>query len=227
MNQPDKWRTIRTIAVLVVVVCVAGFFWSRHATTTAALAELQRQCNDLRSQVEARDQTLAELRLAIERAQSFTPAASPAERNVRSTPPMDANPEFARRLAELTVVQSNTLALVERLMDRATAAQAAESPQQRQAGLAALELSVTEFQQKVDTARQRTADLLVGLNIPPEISTMEPSKALATASLKSYWPFFDALREREHLIFLMEKLQARLLQEQLDARAAAEKAKAQ
>ena len=112
-------------------------------------------------------------------------------------------------------------------MERVTNPQPVESPQQKQAGLAALELSVADFQQKVDAARQKSAHLLVTLNIPAEISTMDPPKALATASLKPYWPFFESLREREHITFLMEKLQARLLQEQFEARVAAEKAKAQ
>jgi hypothetical protein len=189
------------------------------------LTQSQRQCEELRSQLEARDRILAELRSILER---WPPSSTPGspEPGKRSIPVGNAESELAPRLAELTVLQSNTLALVERLMERSAHVQPPESPQQKQAGIAALELSVMEFQPKVDAARQRAADLLISLNIPAEISTTDPTKALATASLQAYWPFFEAQREREHMVFLMEKLQARLLQEQLDARAAAEKAKA-
>jgi hypothetical protein len=220
-------RLIPTITALVALACLAAFLWRRQAATTAALSALQRQCEEVRSQLEARDQTIAELRSAIERSQHSSVAAPPDERRKQSNPDTRAAIEFAKQLAELAAVQSNTLALVERLMERLANVQPVENPQQRQAGLAAFELSVTEFQPKVDAARQRAGDLLVALNIPAEISTMDPSKALATASLKAYWPFFEAQREREHMMFLMEKLQARLLQEQIDARTAAEKAKAQ
>ena len=220
-------RILPTIAVLLALVSIAAFLWNRQAATTAALTAVQHQCEELRSQLEARDQTITDLRSSIERLQHSGPVALRTERTADPNRAISVETEFTRRLAELTVVQSNTLALVEKLMERATNLQPPESPQQRQAGLAALELSVGEFQQKVEAAKQRAADLLVTLNIPVEVSTMDPSKALATASLKSYWPFFEAQREREHMMFLMEKLQERLLQEQLDARTAAEKAKAQ
>ena len=215
------------LAVLVVLAGIAAIEWRRRAATSAALASLQRQSEELRSQLEARDRAIADVRTAIDAVPRSAPAIPTTEGLRQPDAAASRETELVRRLAELAVVQSNTLALVERLMERATTVPLAESPQQRQAGLVALEQSVVEFQQKVDAARQRTADLLVGLNIPAEVSTMDPSKALATVSLKPYWPFFEALREREHLTFLMERLEARLLQEQLDARAAAEKAKAQ
>jgi hypothetical protein len=152
---------------------------------------------------------------------------SPVERPKQPIPSATAETELARRLVELTVLQSNTLALVERLMARADSQPPPESPRQREAGLAALEQSVGEFQQKLDAAKQRAEELLVSLSIPAEISTMDGTKALDTVSLKPYWPFFWAKRERENLAYLMEKLQARMMQEQVEARAAAEKAKAQ
>ena len=220
-------KVLATIVVLLALAGIAAILWSRHAATGAALIQLQRQCEELRQQLEARDRTLAELRSILERSQPSSFPTSPAETGRRSIPASNGEAELARRLVELTVLQSNTLALVERLMERLANAQPVESPRQKQAGVAALEVSVTEFQQKVDAARQRAADLLVALNIPPEISTMDPTKALATANLKPYWPFFEAQREREHMMFLMENLQVRLLQEQIDARTAAEKAKAQ
>ena len=220
-------KAVLTIAVLVTLALIAAILWHRHAAIGSALAQSQRQCEELRSQLEARDRVLVELRSVLERSPPFSSPGSTVEPGRRSIPANNGEIELARRLAELAVLQSNTLILIERLTDRLANVQPAETPQQKQAGVAALEMSVTEFQQKVEASRQRAADLLVGLNIPAEISTMDPAKALATASLKPYWPFFEALREREHTIFLLEKLQARLLQEQLDARAAAEKARAQ
>jgi hypothetical protein len=224
---PHMRRSLPTIAAFAALICIAAFLWRRQAAITATLTNLQLQAAELRSQLEARDQTITDLRSSIERLQQSTLGTMPAKRIQQPDSAASTEIEFARRLAEMTVLQSNTLALVEKLMGQVTNLQPTESPQQKQAGLVVLEQSVTEFQQKVDAARQRTADLLVTLNMPAEVSTMDPSKALATASLKPYWPFFESLREREHLTFLLEKLQARLLQDQLDARAAAEKARAQ
>lgn len=209
------------------LLCLAVLFWTRQAATTAALTSLQQQCAELRSQIETRDQNILDLRATIERLQHSTAPVSATIRATQPHPATGTETELTLRMAELTVLQSNTLALLEKLMARAANLPPEESPQQKKAGLAALELSVAEFRQKVDAAKQRTAELLVTLNIPTEISTMDPSKALATASLQPYWPFFDAVREREHMVYLMEKVQARLLQEQIDAKAAAEKSKSQ
>jgi DNA repair exonuclease SbcCD ATPase subunit len=218
---------IPAIVVFAAVVCGTAVLWSRQTATTAALITLQRQCEDLRSQLEARDQTLAELRSSIERWQHSAPATSITERAIPSAPGVSADFVLTGRLADLTLLQSNTLALVERLMARAAAAQPPpESPRQQEAAIAALEFSAAEHQQKLDAAKQRAAELLAALNIPAEVSTMDPSKALDTASLRAYWPFFEAKWERDSVQFLMDRLRLRLAQEQLDARVEAQKATA-
>jgi hypothetical protein len=56
---------------------------------------------------------------------------------------------------------------------------------------------------------------------------MDASKALDTASLKPYWPFFEAKQERDRLQFFMERLRMRLVQEQIDAALQAQKAAGQ
>jgi chromosome segregation ATPase len=216
------------IVVAAALACAAVFLWNRQAGTKAALAATQHQYEDLRSQLEARDQTIIELRSSIERLQHSTVSAPPTELATRANSATSTENDLARRLAELTVLQSNTLALVERLMARAADLQSApESPRQSEAAVTALELSVAEYQQKLEETKQRAAELVVTLNIPAEVSTMDASKALDIANLKPYWPFFEAKRERDSMQLLTERLRMRLAQEQLDARIQARKATGQ
>ncbi len=199
-------RIFPTIAVIIVLVGIAAFFWNRQTATTTTLAALQGQCEILRSQIATRDQTIENL------------ATSPTEHTTQIYTGAGAEIELARRIADLTVLQSNTLALVERLMARTPEPQMVPpSPQQRQAGIAALETSAQEFQHNFEATKQRAAELLTSLNIPADVSTMEPSKALDTASLKPYWPFFEAKKDRERAERLMVSVQLRIAQEQTES----------
>ena len=84
-------------------------------------------------------------------------------------------------------------------------------------GPAELETLLKEGEQQLAAARQGAAELLRTLSVPPEISTMDASKALDTANLGAYRPFFEAKRERDVLQELGDRLRRRLIQEQVDA----------
>src|SRR5437870_2305571 len=99
---PHMRRSLPTIATLAALLCITAFLWRRQAATTTALAALQHQDEDLRSQLEARDQTIADLRSSIERLQQSTLGATPAKRIQQPDSAASAEIEFARRLAELT-----------------------------------------------------------------------------------------------------------------------------
>lgn len=216
------------IVVVAALACAAVFLWSRQAGTKAALTNLQHQSEELRSQLETCDQTIIELRSSIERLQRSAVSSPPTEPTTRANPATSSENDLARRLVELTLLQSNTLALVEKLMTRAAELQSPpESPKQSEAAITALELSLADYQQKLVETKQRAAELVVTMNIPAEVSTMEASKALDIASLKPYWPFFEAKRERDSMQLLMERLRMRLAQEQLDAAIQARKATGQ
>ena len=70
----------------------------------------------------------------------------------------------------------------------------------------------------MEAVKQGAAELLLSLNISPEVSTMDVAKALDTASLRAYWPYFEARRERDSLQYFIERLRGRLLQERVDSR---------
>ena len=89
--------------------------------------------------------------------------------------------------------------------------------------VAAMEALAQEQQQQLQAAKQRATELLASLTVPDAVSTMEACKALDTASLRQYWPFFEAKREREALQAVTERLQMRVISERVDAAAAAAK----
>jgi hypothetical protein len=125
--------------------------------------------------------------------------------------------ELARRVAELTLLQSNTAVVVERLLARtADAPPPAVVAQRRDAAIAALEVTIQNEQQRLEAAKERVAELLIRLSIPAEVSTMDATKGLDTTSLRAYWPFFEAKRERDVLLSLAERLQLRLIQERVE-----------
>ena len=211
-------KLLPAVAVLVALGSVTVLVLNRQAATSLAVTELRNQCEELRSQIEGRDQTITELRTSVERSQQSPLGAPTADRGSFPPPGSGAEVELARRIADLTVLQSNTLALVERLTARAADADSpAEKAQRRQAGVAYLEKYLAEHQNKLEASKRRAAELLFGMSIPADISALEPSKALETAALKDYWPYFEARRERDSLQFIMERLQIRLVQEQVDA----------
>jgi len=69
-------------ALLVPVVLLWVFSWSRQAATRAALVALQRDCAELRSQLESRERTLTDIQSSLERLQA--PARASPEFHGRS-----------------------------------------------------------------------------------------------------------------------------------------------
>src|SRR2546426_199956 len=78
--------------------------------------------------------------------------------------------ELIRQITELATLQSNTLALVEKLLVRAEPPEQLTA-QQRQAALITLEVTTQEAEQKLEAAKRSAAELLISLNVPADIST--------------------------------------------------------
>jgi hypothetical protein len=206
-----------TLLLAVIVAVMAGFLWHRQDADSTALRRVQRECEVLRRELTERDRVVADLRVSIERLEQAALASRSTETN-RPPEPTAAEAEVARRVADLATVNSNTVALVAKLVRRnAEADRRSETPQQRASGIKALESALAEQRKKVDALKQKTAELLVDLKVPEEISTMDSSKALDTARLKAYWPFFEAKRERDSMQLILDQLRMRLAQEQIDA----------
>jgi hypothetical protein len=211
---------MRTVVFIsfVAILAITGFLWSRQIEDSTALARVQNQCDGLRRELAGRDQSIADLRASIDRLEQAAVANQVAESN-RLTQPTAAQAEVARRLADLATVNSNTVALVAKLVGRNAETQTtSETPQERAGTIKGLETSVAEQREKLDAMKKKTSELLESLKVPEEVSTMDPAKALDTANLKTYWPFFEAKRERDSLQLMLERLRTRLAQEKIEAR---------
>lgn len=203
---------------LAVFGAVAWLVFSERSGREAASNELRKEISELRSQLASSDVTLSALQAETQQLRRGALAAGGSQATVGSLPETELN----RRFAELTRLQSNTAILVQGLVTRTTdASSPVPDALRRQAAIVALEASVQEHGQRVEAAKQRATDLLLSLNIPAEVSTMDAAKALDTASLRAYWPYFEAKRERDTLQNLAERIQSRLLAERVDAAIAA------
>jgi hypothetical protein len=218
-NRPGT--VVALTIVLIGLGAVAIFAVSDRARNAAALLELRREAADLRVQLEGRDATISALqadvqqlrRTALVDGKSLSSAALP-----QSSAALPVELELARRVVDLTLQQSNTAIEVEKLLARTADAPSPTLLAQRQeAALTALEAMIEEHQQKAAAAKDRAAELLISMEIPADVSTLDAAKALDTASLRPYWPFFEAKREREFLRMLSERLVLRLAQERVDA----------
>jgi hypothetical protein len=204
--------------LLVAVVSIGVWLFSGRSRDKAAMEDLRRESADLRAQLEARDRAIADLQTIVAGLPQRS-AVSPRPSGERPQSPfLNAELELARRMADVTSAQSNLLVLVEKLIARAGGSHPPDvAARLNQKALVVFETVANEEQQRLDSAKQRAAELLVGLNVPAEISTMEAGKALDTAGLRAYWPYFEAKRERDALQALVERLRIRLMQERMEA----------
>ena len=176
---------------LAVLAVVAVLMWRGWAQDRAAREALEQQGQQLRAQLEERDRTITELKGKLRQLRSLPGISSAAGDDERLSGPMGVELELSRRLAALTVLQSNLLALVERVTARVTAMDSAEAiPKGGQAVVGVLEYYLAQYQQQAEEARQKAASLLMTLNVPAEIAATEVKTALDTASFSLYWPYF-------------------------------------
>ena len=213
-NSPKRFGSPLAV-VVVMLACGAFAAWllserSRHAAT---LAELQREAAELRTQLEARDGTVESLQSEV---RQLRDGAFP----VGTSPGSATELELARRVADLALQQSNIAVVVERLLGCASDALGpVVSVQRTEAYYAALEEEAQDQQRHFLAAERRAVELLLGLSVPAEVSTMDAAKALDTASLQAFWPYFEAKRARDSLSSIAGQLQMRQIQERIDARA--------
>ena len=71
-------------------------------------------------------------------------------------------------------------------------------------------------QEKLGAIRTRASDLLISLDIPEEIANKSQSEAMASVSLRKFWPYYEARREAETQQRITETIHLRLLQEKVD-----------
>jgi hypothetical protein len=197
------------LAAMCVAVAVAAGLWAR--STSRALAELGRQGDRLREDVAARDQRITELEGIVRHSDALNLP------QLASNPSPMGDAELLQRMRDLVVFQSNTVIALDRLNARLGAGEPPRSTEEQwHKGMVVLEQSLTELLQRQQAAREKASDLLLKLNIPDEIAQMDAGKGLDSGSLRGYWPYFEAKRERETHQVLAERLRLRIIQEQVD-----------
>jgi hypothetical protein len=185
------------------------------------LDELRNECIALRTQIDTCATTMAELQASVQQlrnARRDLPAGRPAS----GSNTVSSDLAWVRALSELSLAQSNTALVVERLLKSTSDVKTPETPEQAMKRRHALEASATEEQQRCDDMKQKVTELLFSLKVPDEVATTPTSKALEMPSLQAYWPYFEAKRELEPMQRILESLKARLAQERIHARLEAE-----
>jgi len=201
----------------IVIVCVVGWTFAERARNRRALEEARHEAAMLRAELAALDRAIPDWQADVQPLR-VADAAGARPKVTRETLTLsDLETELSELIAQLMAQQSNTADLVQQLVAKTSDHESPEQAERaRQAAVQMLQASAHQNQQQLESVRQKAAALLVDLNIPIEIATMEASEALDKASLRAYWPFFEAKRERDTLQGVAERLRMRIIQEEVD-----------
>lgn len=205
-------RVIGAIAILLMGIAI-GSAWKGKPR----LVDVEQNSANLLQELQARDNTIAELQATIHALE----ARAPNERESQSASRTQVEAEIQHRLAEAARLQSNATQLIGALAAAREAPEAAEVPehleQRTQASIQILEKHLKQAQEQASALDTRIKELSIQLNIPEEIASLEPRKGLASVSLQQYWPYFEAKKEAEMQQMIVDRLKMRTLQEQIDA----------
>jgi cell division protein ZapA (FtsZ GTPase activity inhibitor) len=206
------------LVCLVALATITTFFWRTWAQDKAVKEALRQESQQLRAQLEERDQQIKALQGKVRQLRGvpgITPLTGEDERMSGSG---GIEIELSHRLADLTVLQSNMLALVERLTARVSALDSTDAlPKGGQAVVSVLENYLAQYQQQAEEAKQKAASFLLTLNVPAEIAGMEAKTALENANLKLYWPYFEARTDRENAEVRIDRLRRQVERARINA----------
>ncbi len=216
-NQQSRSWLVTVIAVLGCGLVCALVVYGR-SRDPSPLAEIQTQISELKAELDSQRQHFSKVQSDVQRlhdeailraAQANAPAANAAQ---------EPAPSLARWMAETTVIQSNTTALLARLMEQLPAAsKPILSAEQKQAAYRTLIISTEQEATKLAELKRSTADLLFQLGVPDEVATLDPRQGLEMGSLKHYWPYFEAKIRRDDVERLVDSLEMKLLQDSINA----------
>ena len=191
---------------------VSGLWLCWNSSNRAALHALREDCEILKVQIEACNNGLAAIKSHLERSRDW-------DANFTIAGGVDPGPAATSRIEEMLRQQSNTTALIERLINAIPGAQdPAQTAERAQQAVLTLEQSLPEFQTRLETAEKSVTELGTQLGVPPDVAVMN-SAVEDDPNMRKFLPFFQAKRERDTARRVLETVQLRLLQERVDAAA--------
>jgi predicted nucleic acid-binding Zn-ribbon protein len=198
----------RAISAIFALVVASAFWVHWNPSPRPALDSLHRDIDDLKAQIEGCNTGLAAIKAQLEsRNLGISPRSSS----------LDALMSQGSRIEELLRQQSNTTALIQRLIAATPEAQEpAQTAERAQQVIQGLEQSLSEFRQRLDVAEEKVSTLVTQLAVPPEVATLGIASE-DDPNLQKYLAFFQAKRERDTARRIYETLQLRIAQEQVDA----------
>jgi hypothetical protein len=176
----------RTAAIIFLLLALfAVGFVVRHASgkTDHRLVELQRRCDELREQLQARDQTIAELQTQFASARVVPTLSSTATGEIS---PSVTEADLQRRMAEVTALQAKAAELIQ-AMKPTREADMPEQAERARVYVQVYEKHLQQAQQKASEMASRSKELLISMNIPRDIASMDAGKGLAAVDLQAYW----------------------------------------
>ena len=198
---------------------VTVFTLSSRSKERAAAEQSRDEARRLRERVLTQDRAVAELQASLQQLQSNSLSSSSSSAQAQSSRLHSAEAELIRRLQELKSIQAQTLGLVEQVAAKTGAMEPPErEAQRRRAAASVLKESLKDNQQQLEGKTQKMSELIALLKVPDEIAAMDPLKGLNMPHLRSYWPYFQTRREREAVQLVIDRIQLRLIQDDLDRR---------
>ena len=209
MSNPVRTLAVLLVCCLVTVACLLAVY--RRESNAAKLAN--QELVEVKIRLQGLDGELSAMKERFDQIHDGNPA-------IQIIPPQTPAADFSEAilwLARLVEQQSNMLAAVQVLAGTPSPSVSPEKALQiRRSEITRLNGYLAVEIEKAATARSRFVELVDQLSIPDEHAAVDISTALATPSLRKYWPYFEAKREYEETQDVVRLVKRKLHIEELE-----------
>ncbi len=217
---PPPRRNLALVVVLAVVALGALYLLKQHLQSRSAVAELQKEANAMRGELESRDEVLLNLQRELRRLQL----------EVGSQPDRPVNDPRVERLQasvlQLEALQSNIVAGMENMalsMDelRTRGVNPIEPTEQERRqvkalGIQALEKLLADRVTEQRVLQDEIAQYAIDLKVPQDIQILDPELVMRSPTYQRYWPYFQLIEELEEQKKIVTALRLRVDQERIE-----------
>ena len=203
-----SWKLLLWVSVFACVVAFVLLIATPRQRPAIAAEPVQSTNSEVSSQLESLSARIQELTLEFQCLnQSLRQhAVSPADQK-----------QLADQMNQLSLAQSNTWFVVQRLASRSPESLESESPeqweQQHQAKIKLLGEVLKDLEKVVREAMQRIQEL--ASSVPAEVRNLDIESGLEDPTLKQYWPFFRERVQYNDNLRLRQLLDYKLAEEQV------------